>query len=428
MSHNEEFAVEVLKKLRQAGYEALWAGGCVRDLLLGRHPKDFDVATSANPDEVRELFGRKRTLAIGAAFGVVMVLGPRGVGPVEVATFRRDGNYSDGRRPDSVEFSTPREDAQRRDFTINGLFYDPVQREVIDYVGGQADLDRRVVRAIGDPDARFDEDKLRMLRAVRFTANFDFTLDPATAAAIQRRPGDVRQVSAERITAELRRMLDHAHRRRAVELLDETQLLPAIFPMGRAFEFLAETSYRLNSSAMGTLGALRADATFATSLAIFLTCLADESSWVSSARVEMLGRAWRLTTHEVARSQWLMTSIESVRRASDLPWCQLQRVLIHDGAPELLDWLQSETESGWVNSAHLSRCQEGLALPADKLNPPPLINGNDLQQHGIPKGPVYRELLEGVRDAQLQGELTTYEAAMAWVDQFVAAQRPVDNS
>ena len=176
-----EFALEIVEQLRAAGFEALWAGGCVRDQLLGLAPKDYDVATSATPDEIRDLFGRRRTLAIGASFGVITVLGPRAAGQIEVATFRTDAAYSDGRHPDSVTFTTAEHDAARRDFTINGLFFDPVAEAVVDYVNGRDDLERKTIRAIGDPAARIAEDKLRMLRAVRFAATFDFHIEPQHA-------------------------------------------------------------------------------------------------------------------------------------------------------------------------------------------------------------------------------------------------------
>ncbi len=175
------FAVWIVQKLHDAGFEALWAGGCVRDELLGLVPHDYDVATNATPDEVRSCFGTRRTLAIGAAFGVVTVLGGREEGQIEVATFRCDAAYSDGRRPDSVSFSTAREDALRRDFTVNGMFYNPLTHEVIDYVGGRRDLEAGVVRAIGNPLERFAEDKLRMLRAARLASTFGFRVDPDTA-------------------------------------------------------------------------------------------------------------------------------------------------------------------------------------------------------------------------------------------------------
>src|SRR5437764_9355374 len=165
-----EFAVEVVQRLRDSGHQALWAGGCVRDQLMEQMPKDYDVATDALPDRVREIFGQRRTLPIGAAFGVITVLGPRGAGQIDVATFRRDAAYSDGRHPDAVMFSDAEHDAQRRDFTINGLLYDPLDDRIVDYVGGQDDLKLHIIRAIGDPLARIAEDKLRMLRAVRFAA------------------------------------------------------------------------------------------------------------------------------------------------------------------------------------------------------------------------------------------------------------------
>jgi poly(A) polymerase len=225
-----EFALEITRKLRAAGFEALWAGGCVRDELLGIEPKDYDVATSATPDQIRDVFGRRRTLPIGAAFGVVTVLGPRAAGQIEVATFRTDAAYSDGRHPDSVSFTDAEHDAQRRDFTINGLFFDPVENNVVDYVGGQEDLQRRLIRAIGDPRLRLGEDKLRMLRAVRFAATFNFAIDPETLRAIQEMASQITTVSAERIGMELRRILTGSNRVTALGLLRETRLLPHVLP------------------------------------------------------------------------------------------------------------------------------------------------------------------------------------------------------
>jgi poly(A) polymerase len=245
-------ALTIVQTLRNAGHEAYFAGGCVRDLLLGSNPKDFDVATSATPELVEALF--PRTQAVGAHFGVILVLGEAlgealGETPeqgeateriaIEVATFRHDGVYSDGRRPDSVRYSTdPREDVQRRDFTINGMLLDPVayartrklKTSVIDYVEGRKDLAARTIRAIGDPGKRFDEDKLRMLRAVRFAARLNFSIDPATMAAIRERAHMVKQVSSERIREELTRMLTEGNARRAFELLDEAGLLQHVLP------------------------------------------------------------------------------------------------------------------------------------------------------------------------------------------------------
>src|SRR5712692_9436352 len=223
-----DFAIEVVQRLRGAGFEALWAGGCVRDELLGKVPQDHDVATSARPEEVRRLF--RRTVAVGMSFGVVEVLGPR-PHKIQVATFRSDVSYSDGRHPDAVVFSSAREDALRRDFTINGMFFDPLDNRLIDFVGGQEDLRARVLRAIGDPAARFAEDKLRMLRAVRIATRFELTIEPATAAALKRMAAQISAgVSAERIAEELRQLLVFPQRHRGVNLLQELGLAAAILP------------------------------------------------------------------------------------------------------------------------------------------------------------------------------------------------------
>ena len=225
-----EFAVEIVRRLKHSGFTALWAGGCVRDHLLDKTPKDYDVATNATPKQVRKIFAKLTTLDVGASFGVIVVVGPRGAGEVEVATFRSDGSYTDGRRPDSVTFSTPEEDAQRRDFTINGMFLDPLEHKVLDYVGGERDLSQGYIRAIGDPHDRMREDKLRMLRAVRFTAHLEFGLARATKAAVTEMASEIHVVSAERIAAELRRMLTDQHRHVAIELADEVGLLREILP------------------------------------------------------------------------------------------------------------------------------------------------------------------------------------------------------
>ena len=224
------FALDVVRQLRTAGFEAYWAGGCVRDELLGRRPKDYDVATNATPPQIRALFGNQRTLPLGAAFGVITVLGPRPAGMIEVATFRQDAEYSDGRHPDHVTFSSAREDAARRDFTINGMFFDPVDRKVIDFVGGQEDLQNGLIRAIGSPRLRFGEDKLRMLRAVRFAAAFGFAIDAETAAAVREMAPQITVVSPERIAMEMRRVLTEPGRVQGVRLLVELGLAAAVLP------------------------------------------------------------------------------------------------------------------------------------------------------------------------------------------------------
>src|SRR6516225_4182993 len=222
-----EFAISVVQRLQEAGFQALWAGGCVRDEVLELVPLDYDIATDARPEEVRKLF--RRTVEVGASFGVAEVLGPKPL-KVEVATFRADVSYSDGRHPDAVVFSSAHEDALRRDFTINGMFFDPVKNELIDYVGGQEDLRARVLRAIGTPELRFNEDKLRMLRAVRIATRFDLTVEKATADAIRKMAGQITVVSAERIAKEMRQFLVHPRRAQGMQLMGDLGLVEPILP------------------------------------------------------------------------------------------------------------------------------------------------------------------------------------------------------
>jgi tRNA nucleotidyltransferase/poly(A) polymerase len=405
-SPQAEFALEVVQQLRTAGFEALWAGGCVRDQLLGLEPKDYDVATSAKPEEIRQLFGHRRTLAIGASFGVITVLGRRQQGQIEVATFRTDAAYSDGRHPDSVHFTTAEHDAERRDFTINGLFFDPVANEVVDYVSGREDLQRKVIRAIGDPHMRFGEDKLRMLRAVRFAAAFGFTIEPATLAAIQSMAAEVTTVSAERIGAEIRRMLLDPNRAVALELLRETTLLQHVLPEVAALDAAARAEARRVFAAL-------AEPTLAVALATVLQHVDD------SQAAGGLGRRLRYTNREIERTSWLLTHIDVIRNAPQTPWPRLQRVLVHDGAAELVSLYAA---IAGPNDAALAFVRERLAWPPEKLNPPLLVDGSDLVRHGLSPGPEFARLLEAIRDAQLLGQVSSPREAMALVDQIRAGE------
>jgi tRNA nucleotidyltransferase/poly(A) polymerase len=399
------FALEIVQKLRAAGFEALWAGGCVRDQLLGLAPKDYDVATSAKPDEIRDLFGRRRTLAIGASFGVITVLGPRPAGQIEVATFRTDAAYSDGRHPDSVTFSDAEHDAARRDFTINGLFFDPVAGEVVDYVGGRADLEDRTIRAIGDPSARIAEDKLRMLRAVRFAAAFDFRIDPLTLAAIRAAAAEVSTVSPERIGAEIRRMLVDRNRVVALDLLRESDLAPQVLPEITDLEAAAWEETRR------VLGGLDEP-----SLSLAFAALLWKAA--SPDVVRGVGRRLRYTNKEVERAAWLLTNLHTVSSVATIPWPQLQRVLVHEGAAELIS-LQAAIAG--ADDGAVILCQERLAWPQEKLNPPPLVDGAALIAHGLSPGPNFSRWLELARDAQLEGKVTSAPEALDFVDRIVAA-------
>jgi len=407
-----EFAVEVVRELRGRGFTAYWAGGCVRDQLLGRTPKDYDVATDATPMQIRDVLRRRRTLSMGAAFGVMTVLGPRGAGQIEVATFRQDAGYSDGRHPDSVSFSTPEADAQRRDFTINGLFYDPLTAEVIDFVGGREDLARGVVRAIGDAHHRFAEDKLRMLRAVRFAALFGFALDAATGDAIRAMAEQVTVVSVERIAAEVELMLTRPQRRGAVELLKDVGLLAVILPEVDAHDARWPCT-------LGTLERLE-DPSLGLALAVLLGRYADRES------VEAICRRWKLSNHDSKRASWLIEHRTALIGATAAPWSRVQRTLIADGAAELvaLHAAAAQLPPGVdpveprASDADLQFCRDRLALPAAELNPPPLLTGDDLIKHGVPRGKIYQSLLEQVRDAQLEGTIQSRAEALSLVDRL----------
>jgi poly(A) polymerase len=399
-----EFAVEVVRQLRAQGHEALWAGGCVRDELLGHLPKDYDVATSARPEEVREIFGRRRTVAVGAAFGVISVLGPKPAGQLDVATFRQDKEYVDGRRPEGVEYSTPEADAKRRDFTINGLFYDPIDERVIDFVGGLDDMERRVVRAIGDPFERFSEDKLRLLRAVRFATRFDFALAPPTRRAVEAMAAEVTQVSAERIAAEMRMMLLDTSRRAAIELLGDVGLLAAILPelsAARASGSLGET-YRV------------LDRLEQPSFSLALAALLHDT--ITPAVSYEICRRWKLSNRDSQQVRWLAEHHDTLVAARQMAWPRLQRLLISDGIEELLQLHEAIAMAAGNDFDAVNYCRELLAMSADELDPPPLITGDDLIAHGVARGREYHTLLEAVRDAQLNKSISTRVEALALVD------------
>lgn len=429
-SSTRRFALSVVRDLRRFGYEALWAGGCVRDQLMGNEPKDYDVATSATPKQVRRVFGHHRTLSIGAAFGVITVLGPRDAEPVEVATFRCDAQYSDGRHPDSVRYSNAREDALRRDFTINGLFYDPVAEQVIDYVEGQRDIQCGVIRAIRDPRERIAEDKLRMLRAVRFAATFGFEIDDATFRAVQEQSHEIVIVSAERVAAELRRMLVQENRVRAVQLLFDTGLLEVILPESRRIttpgenvpEAVAMLPWQRTLQVLGRLD----NPSFPAALAALLVEIADPSKR-DGELAERICRRWRLSRHEISTTVQLLEVHATLRRADRLPWPQLQRILVSDNIQEMLAFSEAVAAVYDRDNEPLEYCRRRLELPTEQLNPAPLVRGEDLIRAGIPRGPQYKRLLDGIRDAQLLGEVHTREEALRLVPDILSQLETSEN-
>ncbi len=453
-----EFAIDVVRRLREAGHEALWAGGCVRDELLGLVPQDYDVATSALPEQVQRLF--RRTVAVGMSFGVIEVLGPRtatGVLKVQVATFRSDVAYSDGRRPDAVVFASAREDALRRDFTINGMFFDPLENRLIDYVGGQDDLRARLLRAIGDPARRFEEDKLRMLRAVRLAARFDLEIEPATAASIRTLAPRITVVSAERIAEELRKLLVDPHRARGMRLFMDLGLAqpvlpelvpmrglpqglprpdaPALPPPGLPGPPAANDTPDLWEHVLRVLDNLGPAPSFPLAMAALLHDVGkprtvgrtpDRYTFYNHEHVgrRMAGEICerlKLSSEEQKRIEWLVEKHQILSDARQMRPSKLKTLLSHPGIHELLTLHRADAVASGRSTDSVEYCQQLLRQwTKDDLNPPPLLTGEDLIQAGYKPGPLFKKLLDAVREAQLDGTIRTKEEAWAWTHRLLA--------
>jgi poly(A) polymerase len=427
-------AIAIVDRLRRHGHQALLVGGCVRDLLLGIKPKDYDVATSAEPPAIMALF--RRTIPVGARFGVVIVrMGGRNY---EVATFREDEGYSDGRHPDGVRFTTARADARRRDFTINGMFYDPVAERVIDYVGGRRDLERGVIRAIGDPDRRFGEDKLRMLRAVRFAARFGYRLEARTAAAIARHAAEISQVSPERIRDELILLLTCPRPADGLRLLERHGLLPAVLPEIAAMrgvpqppEFHPEGDTLDHTTLMLELMSRGRKWPVELALAVLLHDVGKPRTFEVLDRIrfnnhpvvgaEMAGeilsrlRFPRDTiglVSDLVRDHLKFIDVERMRPATLKRFLRQERFDLHLELHRL-DCLGSHGDlSAW---RFCRRRLRELGRRKEALRPPRLISGDDLIALGLAPGPEFKRILAAVEDAQLEGAIKTREEALALV-------------
>lgn len=403
-----EPAVDVLRRLREHGHAALLAGGCVRDLMLGGCPDDYDVATDAPPERVQALF--RATRAVGVHFGVVLVKS-RGTW-VEVATFRTDGDYRDGRRPERVEFRDARRDALRRDFTINGMFLDPLSGEVIDYVGGRNDLADRLVRAIGDPSQRFAEDYLRMLRAVRIAARLDFTIETDTLEAIRAHAGRLTQIAAERRLDELSRMLAAPSRARAWGWLLRTELVDHLWSARIAAPVHEPVAFE-------RLSRLPAEAAFETALAALL--IERDPSQVNA-----LCRELTCSNEQRESIVWLVREQRRLFAEVDLPLAALKRLMAHRMFPGLLMLCQAvwQEASGGIQRAERFRARAADVSP-DAVQPPPLVTGDDLLARGVPAGPRYGELLERLYTLQLDERLADRPAALAELDKLISENEPL---
>jgi poly(A) polymerase len=443
----KDFATSIVKTLRQHGFEAYLVGGCVRDLLLGREPKDYDVATNATPRQVMTIF--PETYAVGAQFGVVLVPAPdSGSAPdceaeggsksacVEVATFRSDIGYSDGRHPDEVRFSNdPREDVARRDFTINGMLLDPVSGEVFDYVGGRKDLEAGIIRTIGNPQHRFTEDKLRMLRAVRFAARFEYTIEPATFAAMQALADQITVVSRERVRDELTRMLTEGHASRAFLMLDESGLLqlvlpeisamhgveqpPEFHPEGDVFVHTLLLLDNLPQPCPPTLGwgALLHDVGKPATFRIAPDRIRfDGHVDVGLKIAQAICRRLRFSNDDTEQILALVDNHMRFGDAMKMKESTLKKFMRLRDFDEHMALHRADCLASHRNLTTYEFIRQRRAeIPPQKMRPAPLVNGKDLIAAGHVPGPKFKEILSAVEDAQLEGRLPSRDAALEFV-------------
>ena len=409
---NRDDAMSVLRRLRDAGHVAYFAGGCVRDLLLGRTPTDYDVATDAPPARVRKLFSN--TQAVGAAFGVILVR-IRG-SQIEVATFRAEAGYADGRHPSQVHFTTAQHDAQRRDFTINGLFLDPISDQVIDYVGGQADLQARTVRAIGDPRERFEEDHLRMLRAVRFAARLGFSIAPETEAAIRDHAKHLTRISPERIAAELRIMLTPSSRAQAYRLLIELGLLELIF------RFLKAPSPAIADYGNSLFCSTAVDEPISFPMALALACI-DRPIWTNRSRdiraeishaavhrlVHALRQSLRISNQESDALAGILEGIDFLLQSLPPRVATIKRFLARPTVDDSRLMLVSLISAGLLPPEATVIPERLKEFDGTDVAPVPWVNGDTLVAAGLAPGPLFKPVLDAVYDAQLEGSVRSTE-------------------
>jgi poly(A) polymerase len=445
------FAEHICRKLRSAGHQAYFVGGCVRDILLHREPADYDVATDATPDRVEQIF--PNSLMVGAKFGVVVVVqdpepsddAESFSATVEVATFRSDIGYSDGRHPDQVVYaSSPQEDVQRRDFTINGLLLDPETNEVLDFVGGRDDLRAGIIRAIGRPEERFREDKLRMLRAVRFAARFGYAIEPETLRAIQRLAPEIGQVSAERVRDELTKLLTEGAARRGFELLDEARLLPELLPeisrmkgVEQPPQFHPEGDVWIHtllmleglppqSSPTLAWGVLLHDVgkppTFTPPSGPNGRIRFDRHVEVGTRMAEEICERLRFSNDDTAQIASLVANHLRFKDAPQMKRSTLKRFVRLDRFGEHMELHRLDCSSSHRNLENYEFMLRFLAeTPPEEVRPIRLLTGDDLIGLGFRPGPEFREILDAAEDAQLEGSIETHDDALIWVRKYYQA-------
>ena len=430
MRSQRDKAVAIVKRLREQGFESYLAGGCVRDFLLDKVPQDYDIATSARPEDVERIF--PRTIPVGAQFGVILVI--LDGDSFEVASFRFDGRYLDGRRPSEVRYGTLQEDILRRDFTINGLMYDPIEDRVIDLIGGKKDLERHCIRAIGNPQERFDEDRLRIVRAIRFAASLNFDIESATLDAIKQSAGTITQISWERIGEEITRILTEGGARRGFELLEETGILKIVLPEVEQMKGIEQGSEHHPEGDVFEHTLLTLSHLEAPSETLAYGCLlhdvakpvcfrkqddritfyghTDRGAEMAEAVLKRLKRG-RAAWEKVA---YLVRNHLRHIQAPKMRLSTLKRFLREDGIDELLELTRIDALSSSGDLQYYQFCQERLAaLQEEEIRPEPLLRGKDLIEMGYVPGPIFAEILQRVEDAQLGGELLNRQQAIDWV-------------
>ncbi|HML73628.1 MAG TPA: CCA tRNA nucleotidyltransferase [Anaerohalosphaeraceae bacterium] len=392
-------ALHIVRRLREKGFQAFYAGGCVRDMLLGRRPKDYDVVTDALPEQIIKLF--RRTLEIGAQFGVIMVLmdGKQ----VEVATFRTEHGYADGRHPDQVEFATAKEDAYRRDFTINGMFFDPVSRQIHDFVGGQQDIQRRILRTIGPARERFGEDYLRMLRAIRFAVRFDFAMEPTTWDAICELSGRITRISAERVANELEGILTHPNRKHGGQCLHNSGLLAHIFP--------GLDSGQVDDG-LSVMGFLPKNADWPLALAALFAGLDVQQA------LEMVERL--KPSRSLVKQVAFLLKHRGHLADGDIPLAQLKMLAAEPYFWDLFDLQKAIQKAQKGPRAGLARIKRRLKdLKGKDITPRPLLDGHALMALGALPGPMVGRLSREMYIAQLSEQISTEEQAQKWVRKWL---------
>jgi poly(A) polymerase len=433
----EATATRLVERLRAAGHEALFAGGCVRDRLLGKEAHDIDIATSARPEEIQKLF--PRTVAVGAQFGVIVVL--EDGGEFQVATFRSDGAYRDGRHPESVAFTNAEGDARRRDFTVNGLFFDPLTRQILDFVGGEADLRTGILRSIGDPHARFAEDKLRLIRCVRFAASLGFDIEAETWRALVVRAPEITAVSAERIRDELVKIFSHPSRVRGFDLLDQSGLLAILLPEVEALkgceqppDFHPEGDVFVHTRLMLSLLPERVSTPLVFSVLFHdigkpPTFLIDEAGRIrfnghesiSASMTEKIFARLRFSNAETESTVVGVKNHMAFKDVQNMRVATLKRFLARPTIDDELELHRVDCQGSHGlldNYDFLLRKREEFSN--EPLIPPPLITGRDLIAAGLQPGPPFKKLLDSAQALQLEGGLKTREDALVWLREELA--------